>query len=98
MNTETKAKHTPGPWEIEGDTDIYSQEGELLASAYGFFDAARNLKDTPETQANARLIATAPELLQALKLLRDELAGRWLDDLDCFKQAEAAIAKAEGRQ
>ena len=44
-----------------------------------------------ETEANARLIAAAPELLAALKQCR----GQWIHSinaLDCL----AAIAKAEG--
>lgn len=54
-------------------------------------------------EANARLIAAAPDMLEALKLVIEEKAPRYHDCTDdglpkcawCF--AEDAIAKAEGR-
>ena len=46
--------------------------------------------------ANARLIAAAPDLLEALELLVGwEETGTPLSDV-CFSQARAAIAKAKG--
>ena len=58
--TETP-KRTPGPWEIADDplewkNHITSQNGTI---AYVVFQ--------PEAEANARLIAAAPELLEALE-------------------------------
>jgi hypothetical protein len=53
-----------------------------------------------EVQANARLIAAAPELLEALKalalLVEADYGG--FDCLEQWRQAVAAIAKAEGRE
>jgi hypothetical protein len=47
-----------------------------------------------EVQANAHLIAAAPELLAALK---NALAEIWMDDEpEWARGARAAIAKAEG--
>lgn len=50
------------------------------------------------TDANARLIAAAPELLRALNwmVLRAEEAG--YPDGKCLEEARAAIAKATGDQ
>jgi hypothetical protein len=46
-------KHTPGPWMKEGPW-ITGNEGETLAQVYS------------EYEADARLIAAAPEMLEAL--------------------------------
>lgn len=59
------------------------------------------MRDCPEAQdANARLIAAAPELLAALKLCADKLAmwpeGSNPEFFPSLKSARAAIAKAEG--
>ncbi|NTG61800.1 hypothetical protein G6L45_16085 [Agrobacterium rhizogenes] len=57
-------------------------------------------------RANARLIAAAPDLLEALKALFEDYknladsgdAGNWkLENLEVGKRALAAIAKAENR-
>ena len=52
-----------------------------------------------EQKANARLIAAAPDLLDALKLMLAECFDEERDDatIHAVAQARAAIAKAEGR-
>ena len=47
-----------------------------------------------EGNANARLIAAAPELLEALELI----ANTGMDARQCMLTARAAIAKATGEQ
>jgi hypothetical protein len=52
-------KHTPGPWKIEGEKMtvpkvVDPKSGDLIASIY--------------VPSNARLIAAAPDLLEACKL------------------------------
>lgn len=50
---------------------------------------------TPECEATSRLIAAAPELLEACKRLRSVVSDHVsIEDVDCL---DAAIAKAEGR-
>ena len=68
--------HTPGPWEaqIEKDTrlKIVGPEGWLgVAQAFG--------DDFKEAQANARLIAAAPELLEACQIAV-VLLRRYIED------------------
>jgi hypothetical protein len=58
--------HTPGPWTLGRDDDgaVYAGD-EFIANAYGFYvDGAYTT--TPETVANARLIAAAPDLYREL--------------------------------
>lgn len=63
------------------------------------------LSPDPEQEANARLIAAAPELLEALRMVDDFEAyviNEAAPDISTrnkawIKQARAAIAKAEGR-
>lgn len=97
------SKHTPGPWNTSGAyrdsvyKDKIAEGGLLLADC-------RVSERPPEVcEANARLIAAAPELLFALRELvaeADEHPG-WEGhphaDTAGFQFARAAIAKAEGR-
>lgn len=94
MNT----KHTPGPWlvqEMPRQSDrITPDDGEgttICEFPYGAWD-------TPEVEANARLIASAPDLLEALyKILNDPVLDSDTQRLlRAHKVARAAIAKAIG--
>lgn len=103
------AKHTPGPWEVGkaatcsvwvGDTQVASCNWTIECPDCGSKEADYRVgKDafnpTEVREANARLIAAAPDLLEACKLLYAELVNDNAD-LDCVKQAAHAIAKAEG--
>jgi len=82
--------HTPGPWtvgylRIEGRADIYADsEPTSIASV---------------REANAALVAAAPELLEALKVVLPYAKSLPYFSKPCaaaVEQAEAAIAKAEG--
>ncbi|MCP4541718.1 MAG: hypothetical protein GY832_31690 [Chloroflexi bacterium] len=102
-----ETKHTPGPWagqktaghEIHSQSAVYDEvTGESIAIVY-------------DGEANARLIAAAPDLLAALTTL-----VAWMDDsglshtqpggkgvlryegteYNIVTNARAAIAKAEG--
>ncbi|MCW7544863.1 hypothetical protein N7I30_13730 [Aurantimonas litoralis] len=101
----TEAKHTPGPWLIrEGfstDTlEVYPRrdgkpeigswaELATVRSDYGNGDG-----DTAEGEANARLIAAAPDLLAALESLTANLDEGDFISLTRIDAAKAAIAKA----
>ena len=77
--------HTSGPWEADG-TLIFMRppNGELG----GGFD----IRDCPKPEANARLIASAPDLLEALELAVYEVRKTMTSE--CSEMCEAAIAKA----
>ncbi len=88
--TET-AKHTPGPWHakpsMHGKRYKYVQIGK--DESYTTLELA---------PADARLIAAAPDLLEAVKELTDQLALVAKDPINNLwvKQGRAAIAKAGG--
>jgi hypothetical protein len=94
IESASHASHTPGPWENDRQT-VYSVNGvheQEIAEVYGNADG--------NAEANARLIAAAPELLEALKRITDAIEGTEPSQhvLDClYKVAIKAIAKAEGR-
>lgn len=66
----TANKHTPQDW-LRGGTTVYAlnAEGTNRFSAQvqgGWSTSGRNRTEPAELEANARLIASAPELLEAL--------------------------------
>lgn len=85
------SEHTPGPWFVECDMIRAMVDGESQAVASTNIMPARNY---PNREANARLIAAAPELLLLLRECVDDMEN----DLDVRTavRARAAIAKATG--
>ncbi len=107
----TTAAHTPGPW-IYAYSPYTSQDGKEIPAfeVHGEEKVCDTNENRPgeEQEANARLIATAPELLEALTLAQTALntaqrfhvpgLPRALND--SYKIAaviDKAIAKATGK-
>lgn len=99
-------EHTPGPWVQSGDYGLLKTEivapNALHRAIASVWTRRVNESGTtlvwPEGEANARLIATAPELLDAC-----EAVVRWNDERDIsglvvYDLVTAAIAKARGEQ
>jgi hypothetical protein len=84
------AGHTPGPWTVGRDFSIIAGSEEIAALYTN--DGADDSKPYP-VEANARLIAAAPELLEALK---DAVDGEGDMTAERIARWRAAIAKAEG--
>lgn len=82
------SKHTPGPWQADPSTGVVFDQVGLAVQTGG-----RCCSE--ESQANAQLIAAAPELLEALKNARALLRGEMGQGFD-VEMIDAAIAKAEG--
>ena len=95
------SKHTPAPWTVQKSEDcmgrklddmvrwvVTADENDLWISTGPTWDQEHD----EESEANARLIAAAPELLEALRGV--------VRVADCntmeFLAAHAAIAKATG--
>lgn len=88
-------KYSPGPYRVEADYDIrriLDNKGERIATLSIGGTQDRILKPS-EVDANARLIAAAPELLEALKSICRSNEFSLADRI----AAEKAIAKADGK-
>lgn len=83
--------HTPGPWITRYSDDAPS--GEPLFSV----DSQSNTVCAGAMESDARLIAAAPALLEALQLLMSDPARKGLL-ADTVMTARAAIAAATGEQ
>lgn len=95
-------KHTPGPWKVEMKTMVMAGR-RSICSAGGYSQNFDTEKVAAENQANARLIAAAPDMLEALEAYirvwgqppvdRFSYDSAWED---AWKKARAAINKAKG--
>jgi hypothetical protein len=85
-------KHTPGPWEvIHGTHCAY----KISAGNFTFQQSVRIGTHPSVWNANAYLIAAAPDLLEALQAIVDaDERGELCHDQ--IAQAVAALAKARG--
>ena len=98
----TQGKHTPGPWRYAPtNTETVSHlvrcsEGYAVADVTHWFDLP--------VDANARLIAAAPDMLEALQSAQESIAtfigvhGYPFESGagDVLREVNAAIAKATG--
>lgn len=92
------SKHTPGPWAAhtvaDGAYTVYLPEDGMVVCSRNPYESK-----AAEFEANARLIAAAPELLAALELARAILVEveHYRADGHSVAIIDAAIAKAEGK-
>lgn len=92
----TNQKHTPGPWEIRDLSSDEIPNGDIAICGSGAEISIIKGSDAyhpgwnSEREANARLIAAAPELLTAAKHALPGCVG------ESEKLLRAAITKAEG--
>ena len=99
-------KWTPGPWHChrnsvfwEFGSDERGQLGDVCASAFSVEGwAPVNAEEVME--ANARLIAAAPELAEALEAMVErfghDIFTMPAEDRELLTRARAALAKAKG--
>jgi hypothetical protein len=90
-------EHTPGPWlaaakpsSVVGLPVVSTKNGRSVASVTFFALGEQFVNHDAESQANARLIAAAPDMLEALKALKYNQGN------EAWKLADAALRKAEG--
>ncbi len=89
-------KFTPGPW-IVGATDPNTAGIEIVSEGRPYICLVLPGAVDDRTEANARLIAAAPELLEALTEIVAAADGDGWKQLDAtFAAARAAITKATG--
>jgi uncharacterized membrane-anchored protein len=80
-----KAGHTPGTWTVDRNM-IETKDGQVIAQV--------SYEQDGYVRANAALMAAAPELLDALKIMLEVAMNDITEECDI---ARAAIARAEGR-
>lgn len=65
----SKQSYTPGPWDYwsgynpvdELEAQITTEDGDIVIASYN--------RQIPEGEANAKLLAAAPDLLEALRIM-----------------------------
>jgi len=100
-------KHTRGPWTHAGQGNITGVENDPKNGCIGPVDVCcvylRTVKGRSE--ANARLISAAPDLLESLRAFVSPWDGDSVEEIESqsglatsvrIEQARAAIAKATG--
>lgn len=82
-----QTKHTPAPWFVNGpfigDSDFFIRTN---IDGVGFDIATLNVDETGDYEANAKLIAAAPELLQHLSYLSKAVKERRYNDADIINE------------
>jgi len=90
--------HTPGPWTLDSVDEDSGLIGWWIHGPTGHVCHVYDRRLTRRAQADARLIAAAPELLAAAEHLLDRLdadhLGAW--DRNERDALAAAVAKARG--
>ena len=97
-------QHTKGPWKVKaGSNAVLAGRKQICSHVNAASVLPVNIvEDRKIAEANARLIAAAPDLLEALQDLFDAdmehvLMGDGKDDqIEAIAKARAAIAKATG--
>ena len=103
FRAEREQKHTPGPWMIDGATDV--PHAVVDNDGMGICEVDGNPKHhkhdaTPEQFANAALIAAAPDMYEALQTVRlvfpEHPSTLHNPTRVMVESVLAALAKAEG--
>ena len=93
----TDETHTPGPWQLEPNGACWDLYAPAVRSERHCILIGMTWLGVGEHSANARLCASAPELLEALEAMLAD--GQKLFDIatwpQSFQQARATITKAK---
>lgn len=96
--TDQSGGHTAGRWSFD-PADMFGDHNIVLADSDNRLAIAAvvsNLREAAEVQANARLIAAAPDLLAALVAAESLFAHTFAMNGTIHKQMRAAITLATG--
>lgn len=89
-------KHTLGPWVILDEPNRHGSYLIYDKNEYGIGEAW-NISEDIQNYANARLMAAAPDLLEAcIQFVRKVECGK-ARSKKSYEQMKKAIAKAEGK-
>ena len=97
------SSHTPGPWRVYDGTSTLSEMMAVFGASPAPPVCRLPLRNV-NRKADARLIAAAPDLLEAAKLTvqhfsRNQVSGNFQgdDEHEAWTALDKAITKAEGR-
>ena len=102
----TQAKHTPGPWSVT-ETFCNNACNRLVVKRKTWGgEVVADLGEAPDAnRANARFIAAAPEMLEALRamvarapFIDQSVTAEGLANCEALAKARRAIRQAEGEQ
>ena len=90
--------HTPGPWWYDEHTECIGSPAGWICSLHYYGERKSDVPFGGQTN-DARLIAAAPDLLQACKVALDALGCDRIrqDRLEAQRIIHAAVRKAEGK-
>jgi len=91
-------KHTPGPWKLDDVSDFIRGPRGVYIAELCDANSDRVQVHGPRFEANARLIAAAPDLLEALEHISRELPENEFikHSKDAIRKVKDAIRKAKG--
>lgn len=104
-----RVSHTPGPWKITCCMDYWVEHSQPITEADDGFRGVAHLGDVSwpnsverqqEWEANARLIAEAPAMYEALKRsadLLDEMV-EWTGNYELTAEIRAILARIEPKR
>lgn len=108
---DPESHHTPGPWEVKGDPDLYNEHEysvPIIAANTDNHDLVAEVLvtgdleyDTTVTAANISLIAAAPHLLEACQCIYEDLDNGgeiYQNDRERMRVLLEAIEHATGKE
>lgn len=93
-----ETKHTPGPWWIDDDHNIAAGNGDCYKTIAD--PRCMSPENHEEMDANAHLIAAAPEMLELLKAINNAfyVSGTRKAMMEVMAQTKPLIHKATGQK
>jgi hypothetical protein len=93
-----KTKHTKGAWEQKSIFHASTREliasGKRIALILQYDDNGGMVADYEECEANAKLIAAAPEMIEILDLVVGSMSLERIERFDLLDKVKAIIKKA----
>jgi hypothetical protein len=87
-------KFTKGEWKIN-DINIVAENGETICQVYDGFPTHISKMNMEIVEANAKLIAAAPEMIKLLvKISNSQVDGSYILAADWWKELKETIKKA----
>lgn len=91
-------KHTPGPWKVGNSHSNYIINHQYGDGSWGYLMSLSSVVHGEAEEANAKLIAAAPELLEALERVSTffESSESYSQEWRLKQELGLVIAKARG--